>query len=129
MGTAPLHNPWFWLEFAGYTTPFVWVSVAAFSYYEEARGSQQLGAQEPWVCHRYLLWGLFGVTHLLATIATVPQYLEYETENRFSQWSDAMLGLLEIAAAISIWLAYFPPVFYRRRVVRRTQQSAAADAS
>ena len=72
-----------------------------------------MGLCEPLVCNRFLLFGLFGVTQILAILFEIPMYIEYATTSSFSHWMDQVLGALEMLTISCIWLAFFPPAAYR----------------
>jgi hypothetical protein len=68
------------------------------------------------VGHRYLLWGLAGVFWTLLDFVYVGQSLEFWVAGSWSAVLDNFVGFLEIAALAMIWLAYFAPAGYQRRI-------------
>ncbi len=74
----------------------------------------QLGLCERLVCHRYLLWALFGVLQTFASLVIIPQYYVYETTNQFTAIWDILYGGGVIASLVMIGFVFFPPAFYRR---------------
>jgi hypothetical protein len=124
-GTAPLSDPGFWLEWVGEIVPFAWLTAEALVQCGKLRQSERLGLSPPGVSHRFLLLGLFGLAELSGSFAEVPMYVEIETRGQISMVLDLLLSLTEILAAAALWLAFFPPAFYRRRVERSAASGGA----
>jgi len=120
-----ISSGWFWLEWVGYTLPFVWAGSETFAQYSRARRRKQLGLCDPLVCNRYLLWALFGTLQVSLSLVLLPQYVEYETTNQFTATWDAIYGTIEIVSLVMIWLVFFPPAFYQRWI-RNTDPAATA---
>jgi hypothetical protein len=108
-----ISNRWFWLEWVGFTIPFGWACTEALIQYRQARRRVQLALCEPLVCGRYLLWALFGALQASSSLVLLPMYAEYETTSQFTATWDALYGACIIASLVTIWLAFFPPAFYR----------------
>ena len=54
-------------------------------------------------------------------------YIGYETENGgVTDSMDQLLGSLEMLTIAIVWLAFFPPRFYRSWIERATARSTAA---
>ena len=117
---------WFWLEWLGYTVPFVWTSGEAFAQYRHARRRLQLGLCERLVCNRYLLWSLFAVLQACSSLVILPQYYEYEMTNQFTAKWDILYGGFVISSLVMIGLVFFPPAFYRRWFEHTDPTSTAA---
>ena len=122
-----ISNRWFWLEWAGYTVPFAWAGAEAYSQYRRARRRQRVGLSDPLVCNRLMLWSLFAIVQVVISLAILQQYASYEQENLFSATWDTLIGGLEILSAATIWLVFFPPVWYRRWVGRVAPPAPAAE--
>ena len=60
---------------------------------------------------------------VLVSLATVPEYAEYEQAGAFTATWDALISAGEILSLALIWMIFFSPVFYRRWI-----QGAAAVA-
>ena len=119
-------NPWFWLEWAGYTLPFAWAGAEALRRHARARRQLRLGLCEPEVCNRFLLWGLFGALQVTASLALLGQYASYESQGAFTTAWDLVMGAIEGGSLVPIWLAFFPPDFYRRWLAGPRLARAAA---
>jgi hypothetical protein len=111
-----LGNPAFWAEWAGYTIPFGWAGVEAFIQYAKLRRRQKHGLCDPVVCNRFLLWGIFGVLSVIASLIILPMYAHYAQHGQFAATWDRLIGAVEIAAIAVIWVVFFPPAFYQRWV-------------
>lgn len=108
-----LENPFFWLEWTGYTIPFAWAGLEAFGQYLPSLRRQRLGLCDRMICNRLLLWGFFGLTQVGLSLLLVQMYADYGVNNVFSSFLDRLYGVLEMFALGMIWLVFFPPRFYR----------------
>ncbi|UCF41694.1 MAG: hypothetical protein JSW43_05035 [Gemmatimonadota bacterium] len=106
-------NRWFWLEWLGYTLPYSWAGTESFIQRGQARRRMGLGLGDPFVCNRFLLWGLFGAAQLCTSLGVLGQYAAYEQASVFAVGWDILLGALEILSVGLIYLVFFPPAFYR----------------
>lgn len=106
-------NPWFWLEWVGYTTPFAWAGAEALVQYGWARRRTRMGLCEPLVSNRLLLWGLFAVLQVCVWVLVLPQYAHYEQHSVFAAKWDISIAVFETSAIAVIWLVFFPPAIYR----------------
>ena len=120
-----ISSGWFWLEWVGYTLPFVWAGSETFAQYSRARRRKQLGLCDPLVCNRYLLWALFGTLQVCLSLVLLPQYATYEATNQFTAAWDALYGAIEIVSIVLIWLVFFSPAFYRRWINRNSPVAKA----
>jgi hypothetical protein len=124
-GYRPLSSVGFWLEWVGFITPTIWVAAEGFVHYRSASKRAAFGLCDPVVANRFLIWGLFGLSQLGTMIVVVPMDIEYELYGAFSAWGDAVGGGLEMFTIATVWLAFYPPAFYRNWVMGR---AAAANA-
>jgi hypothetical protein len=79
------------------------------------------------VGHRYLLLGLAGVFWTLLEFVVVGQFVEFWAARSWSAPLDFLVGFWEVAALAMVWLAYFPPTIYQRRIDRSDPQPKAAE--
>jgi hypothetical protein len=112
----PLTNGWWWLEWLGSIGAGIWVGVEGLHHYGTTRQRVRLGLCEPIVGHRYLLLGLLGAIWTLLDFVIVGQYVDYWANRTWSAPMDNLVGLFEIAAIAMIWLAYFTPAAYQRKI-------------
>jgi hypothetical protein len=117
-GVEPLTNAWWWFEWAGEITPAIWIGVEGLHHYGTTRRRVRLGLCEPIVGHRYLLWGIAGVFWTLLDFVVVGQYVEFWATRSWSGTLDRLAGFCELAALAMIWLAFFAPAAYLRRIER-----------
>jgi len=111
-------DPGFWLEWVGYTLPLAWAGLEAFAEYRKARLRLPLGLCEPIVCHRLLLWSLFGALQLGTSLVVLPQYAEFDRNGVFAATWDFLGGAMELLSAAAVCLIVFDPAVYRRWVNR-----------
>jgi len=111
-----LDNPWFWCEWVGYTLPFAWLAWITFAEHRSASRRVRIGLTSSLVANRYLLWSIFGVLQVAASLALIPMYVDYARHGFYSAWSDALLGGLENVSLGVLWLVFFAPALYRRWV-------------
>ena len=115
-GIEPLTNAWWWLEWIGGIAPAIWIGAEGLHHYGTSRPRVRLGLCEPIVVHRFLLWGLAGAFWTLLDFVVIGQYIEFWATHSWSATSDNLVGFCEIAALAMIWLAYFAPAAYQRRI-------------
>lgn len=95
---------------------FAWSAAESFALYGQMRRRARIGLVEPAVVNRVLLWGIGSLAAfamsgygLLMRVAMGP------VESDGMRLVSSALGMV---AAIAIWLAFFPPAAYRRRMAR-----------
>jgi hypothetical protein len=115
-GVDPLTNGWWWPEWFGSIGAGVWIAVEGFHHYGMTRSGVRLGLCEPIVSHRFLLLGILGMVWIFSDVAVIGQYVDYWAHQTWSASLDFLLGLLEFAALTMIWLIYFAPATYQRKV-------------
>lgn len=92
---------------------FGWNAVESFLLHGQLRRRLALGLAEPEVVNRVLLWGIgAGAACAMAVYALVLRVAIGPVAPDGHRLVSSGLGLV---AAISIWLAFFPPAAYRRR--------------
>ena len=109
-------SPWFWVECVGFTYPYAWAGTEALLQYGQARRRVKLGLCDPLVCNRFLLWALFGVFQVCASLVLFPLYADYEAQNRWGAMWDAVYSGFLISSIVMIWLVFFPPALYKRLI-------------
>jgi len=118
-GIYSFNNPWFLVEWAGYTAPCVWMCWEALLSRQGAQKRARLGLCEPVVSNRYLLLALFGGFQCLACLADLSFANDISNSQAASLISNVLLGGTEIASVAVLWLAFFPPRFYSDWITRR----------
>jgi hypothetical protein len=112
-GYSPLSYKGFWLEWAGNTAAFVWLSIESFGQYRVSQRRIPLGLIDPIVHNRYFLIGFYTALASLTYFIYIPMYIIYELHGVWSGWLDIFLGLVEIISVIALWLSFCAPPFYR----------------
>jgi hypothetical protein len=113
-GYYTLDSPWVWSHWLGYTIPCVWLSIEALLAYASANRRTRIGLCDRVVANRYLLFGLFGVFQAFACITDIYVLQTSVTAHIVDEGLDLLLGAFEIAGTAMLFLAFFPPAFYRR---------------
>jgi hypothetical protein len=94
--------------------PVIWMTTEGLLGYAENRRRRCLGLCDPLVCNRFPLRGISGALWVMLESVLFPQEIGYEAKQEFSAALDVSSALLEVVPAALIWLAFFPPAFYRR---------------
>lgn len=124
-GFAPLSNPGFWLEWVGMSAPLFWVGVEGFLNYAGSRRRVKFGLCDPSVSNRFFIWGLFGCAQFSAMVVMIPMCVGYEMRGTISGWTDSAMGACEMLSVGTVWLAFFPPAFYRSWLTKSAAEGAA----
>ncbi|MBW1843371.1 MAG: hypothetical protein JRE38_07230 [Deltaproteobacteria bacterium] len=112
-------NPWFIVQWLGYTAPSFWLGWEALLYRQNATKRARIGLCPPIVANRYLLIALFGGFQVLACLGDLSFANDINGDQAISLFTDAILGGTEIASVAVLWLAFFPPLFYTNWITRR----------
>jgi hypothetical protein len=121
-GVFPLSNIWWWPEWLGEISSGIWIGVEGFNHYGTSKARVRLGLCEPIVSHRFLLWGIAGICWTLLDFVVIGQYIDYWATQTWSGPLDIAVGLLEIVALTALWIAYFTPATYLRRMSASTER-------
>lgn len=116
---------WYWLEFAGYVLPITWACVEAASEHLRARRRSKVGLCEPIVCNRLLLWAFFAALQLVGLVVSYFQYAAFERGGVFTAGWDYLYSAALISSLVLMWIAFFPPVFYRKWIEGADQAHTA----
>jgi len=118
-------NPWFLMQWVGYTLPPAWIAFEAERYRRSASKRIAIGLCEPIVANRYLLIMLFGGFQVRASLTFLIFPAEFAYAQSVSVISDALVGGTEIASAALLWLAFCPPSFYTNWITRHSAAQPA----
>jgi hypothetical protein len=124
-----LANPFFWVEWVGYTIPFVWAGLEAFGQYRSSLRRQRLGLCDRLVCNRLLLWSIWGMAQVTLSVLLLFMYAHFEANNSFSAIHDGLTGVIEIFALGLIWFVFFPPRYYRKLVSGSDDRESSVEGS
>jgi hypothetical protein len=116
--TGSLHTPlvdgtWGWLGFAVRLSAFGLTAIEVLREHARLDRQRNLGLVDALTTHRVLLWGL--AASAAATVVFVTGFASaLSTTADRVPLVGLVTGTVGIAAAAFIWLAFFPPAFYRR---------------
>jgi len=117
-------GPWNWSLFVAAATP-LWAGGESLHYHLKLRRRLALGLAEPAVVDRFRLWCVaMWSASAMTSLAIALESLGISTVG--SAAGGLVLGPLGVAVGGSLWLAFFPPETYLRRVRRAAQQGACA---
>jgi hypothetical protein len=119
----------FWLEWIGQLIPCVWVCAEGVLHYTRSERRRVLGLSSRTTSQRFLLWGVFGVAQIGATLSILPLYVAYERDGYISTSMDAMLGGFELLSIAVVWTVFYPPARYRRWLERASDDAGANDGT
>ena len=102
------------------------VGVEGFLGYTRTIKQVKFGFSDPLVANRFLLWCIFGVMQVCTMIVEIPMNIGFETHGVFTAWPDAAMGVFEVLTIAIVWLAFFPPAFYRNWINGRAPAEDAA---
>ena len=94
-----------------------WTGTEALRYHRQLTRRVRLGLADPFLAHRFGLWALSGALALATTLAGT--FYTYVLGQALSS-SPIPFIAMQVAlfvAAICLWLAFYPPDLYRRRLV------------
>lgn len=118
---------WSALQLAVVGIGLAWTGLESLRYHRVLRRRLALGLVDPVVANRVLLWAIFGLstTAIVAVNAVIHFGGVASLEHPASQLATALGGLV---AGGAMYLAFLPPVAYRRWVERRARASVPTDA-
>jgi hypothetical protein len=103
-----------WMGVAVGVGTFAWSAGESFALYGQMQRRARIGLVEPAVVNRVLLWGIGS----LAAFAMSGHglLLRVVTGPAVSDGMRLISSALGMVSAVAIWLAFFPPAAYRRRM-------------
>jgi len=116
-----LANPFFWIQWLGYTAPCVWLTIEAVLCRRNAVRRARIGLADPIIVNRYLLLGIFGLFQVFACLSDILMGSDLATYQAASGLADILLGGSELAGIATLWLAFFPPKAYLDWVIGSRQ--------
>jgi hypothetical protein len=106
--------PWFWIAFVPRIVCMGWSSGEAFREYGLASRRQRLGLSEPLVVNRFLLWGFASLSECLIYAVVMLAILRGAPADFLNGTEALVISALGVSAAVTILLAFLPPLAYRR---------------
>lgn len=92
---------------------YVWAAAEALREHARCRRRVRVGLADPVLADRFLLWGLLnvGVIGIFANFLYGRLLRAGEAPSAVWYWTD---GVLAVATALAVWLAFAPPAAYLR---------------
>ena len=101
-----------WIALEIGAVAFVWGAVEAFALYDTLRRRARIGLARAEVANRVLLWGIGGVAAAAMSLYSLGQRIVIGPELDDAQ--RMVTSIFGMVGATAVWLAFFPPVAYRR---------------
>jgi len=120
-----IDDPAYRIEWVGYTIPCVWMCSEGFIAHAAAQKRVLLELCDPIVANRYLLFGAFGLCQVISCGADLFWAYTNSTDASGAWLANGLLSATEIASVAILWLAFFPPLAYRRWIDARTALRSA----
>jgi hypothetical protein len=115
---ATTSHPLYWLWNGLMMASFGWGSWEPLRYHAMLRRRMRLGLADPVVANRILLWGIASGCIAIQTPVVLANMV-LGGEDRIAPWALAVLSVLSCLASATIWLAFFPPTPYLKRIAGR----------
>jgi len=115
---------WYWVGFSVIGSYPMWAAAEAFRYHGLMRKRRAIGLADPILVNRFLLWGvasLFSVAAIWTISLPAILGLPLAEQQRVAPASMSLTGLWGIGAISAYWLTFFPPAWYRARVLAGTR--------
>ena len=87
-----LDNPFYWIQWLGYSVPCAWMTAEAFLAHRVAARRSRIGLSDPVVVNRHLLLPLFGTFQTLACFPDVLVTIHFLDDRTTPSWSDSIPG-------------------------------------
>jgi hypothetical protein len=105
-----------WTGVAVGIATFGWSAGESFALYGQLQRRARIGLVEPAVVNRVLLWGIGSLAAFaMSGYGLLTRVVLGPVESDGMRLVSSALGMI---AAVAIWLAFFPPAAYRRRIAR-----------
>lgn len=111
-------DPIFYSEQVLRVASYAWGSYEAFRFYAIMRRRADYGMGDPYVENRFLLWGVATTLALLILIAMVITF-KWTALSEIGGIALSIGAVLTVPTAFLVWLAFFPPTWYREYVERK----------
>jgi hypothetical protein len=123
-------SPAYWVALGVIGSFPVWSMVESYAYWRRMKRRLAIGLADPLVCNRFLLWTLASVSSLGSIwMVNVPLLVRsFAAEADLAGLTVVSLlvtAVFGIATVSMYWLTFFPPAWYRDRIVSATAASHA----
>jgi hypothetical protein len=113
-------NAWIWLENAAQLGVYLWACAEPASYYAKLRRRWRIGLADPVVVNRILLWAVYGGAFVISQLVWMAVVAAFESLTAL----DPLLVALGVGGQVALWLAFMPPLPYRRWLASASANSA-----
>lgn len=117
-------DPIFYSEQVLRVASYAWGSFEAFRFYGIMRRRAQYGMGDPLVENRFMLWGIATTLALLILIAMCITF-RLTALSYLGGLALEVGAILTMPTAFLVWLAFFPPNWYRERVLALSRSEVA----
>jgi len=124
----PNAGGFYWLGLAGRSAAFVWAAAESLRYHALLRRRLPLGLVDPVVADRLRLWSITTVA-ICAGFAIFAGARLAGLAAGTQPFVLTCTSLVSVISGAAMWLAFFPPDAYLRRVAARAPAAAAAPAT
>jgi hypothetical protein len=108
----PLSGAPFWAGYSIRISAYAWSTLEAGLYWSKLRRRARLGLADPVVSNRILLWTITMATAVFMHLPTLLQRAGVTSEAT----GRLLLSAGGMVTAVGLWLAFFPPRAYLRRI-------------
>lgn len=117
-------GPWLYSQVGAMLAP-VWAGTESLLYHGQMRKRMKLGLADAVLTDRFRLWGLaMGIAAAITVLSRVLNELGIPTVGTVA--GAIVVGPPGVAIAASLWLAFFPPGAYVRRIEARAAAAASS---
>ncbi len=114
----PATDPWYWPGALARSVAFVWLPYEVLRYRAMLQKRRRLGLADARAIDQMLLWGVASLATLAShAVAVVASTLG--VERRYGAALILVFSVDGLVSGVAVWLAFFPPAWYVRRVERR----------
>lgn len=116
-------GPWLYSQLGAMLAP-IWAGTESFLYHGQMRRRMKLGLANAVLTDRFRLWGLaMGIAAAITIVSRVLTEMGIPTVGTVA--GAIVVGPPGMLIAASLWLAFFPPAAYVRRVEARATAATA----
>lgn len=115
---------WIWLETGAQQVAYGWTLAESTLHYARMRRRAAHGLADPVVRNRMLLWATYGGASLCSGLTYLASIGVATYQGEYPLIFDAVMSIASGSAALSLWLAFFPPQAYRRWLVAGAGEAA-----
>lgn len=115
---ATTNHPLYWLWTGLMLVSFSWASWESLRYHAMLRRRIRLGLADPVVANRILLWGVASGCIAIQTPVILASTV-LSGGDHIASWALVVVSVFSCLASATVWLAFFPPASYLKRIAAR----------